>query len=165
MSKKADYTKTALQYNKRYRDTQFEKYRIMLSGLNLSGKILDHGCGTGLLSEFLKRDDLVGCDSSAGMLKVRGSGDLTDVEKLPYEDNQFDRVLSFSVLMNCKNPEKAILEIKRVLKPKGTIVCTFLKAFESKLKPMIAKNFTVKLETTCGEDTGLILEPKSVKQY
>ena len=147
------YDKTATVYNQRYRDMQFEKYRIMLSGLNLKGKILDHGCGTGLLSEFLKRD-LIGCDSSKEMLKIRGSGDLCDVEKLPYKKAEFDFVLSFSVLMNSSNPEKALKEIKRVLKPNGTFVCTFLKAFESKLKPLLKKHFKIKLQTNCGEDVG-----------
>jgi ubiquinone/menaquinone biosynthesis C-methylase UbiE len=155
MSKKEDYNKTAEIYNQRYRETQFEKYRTMLSGLKLKGKILDHGCGTGLLSEFLKRDDLIGCDYSEEMLNIRGSGDLCDVEKLPYNDNEFDFILSFSVLMNCKNPEKAIAEIKRVLKSKGTFVCTFLKSFESKIKPSIKKQFNIQLETNCGEDVGL----------
>jgi ubiquinone/menaquinone biosynthesis C-methylase UbiE len=154
------YDKTAKIYNDRYRETQFEKYRIMLSGLKLNGKILDHGCGTGLLSAFLKREDLIGCDNSAEMLKIRGSGDLCDVEKLPYKDAEFDVVLSFSVLMNCKNPKKAVAELKRVLKPKSVFVCTFLKSFESKLKPLLAKNFKIQLETTCGEDIGLILKPK-----
>ena len=157
MSKKEDYNKTAKIYNQRYRDTQFEKYKIMLAGLKLHGKILDHGCGTGLLSEFLGRDDLVGCDNSKKMLKIRGSGDLCDVEKLPYKKDEFDFVLSFSVLMNSSNPEKAIKEIKRVLKPNGTFVCTFIRSFSSSLTPLFEKHFKIKLQTTCGEDIGFIL--------
>jgi ubiquinone/menaquinone biosynthesis C-methylase UbiE len=152
------YDKTAKVYNNRYRDTQFEKYRIMLSGLKLKDKILDHGCGTGLLSKFLKREDIIGCDSSKEMLKIRGSGDFCNVEELPYKDAEFDFVLSFSMLMNCKDPEAAINEIKRVLKPSGTFVCTFLKAFESKLKPILSKHFKIQLETNCGEDIGFLLK-------
>jgi len=154
------YNQTAKYYNNRYRDTQFEKYKIMLSGLKLKGKILDHGCGTGLLSEFLKRDNLIGCDNSAEMLKIRGSGDLADAEKLPYNDAEFDYILSFSVLMNCKNPEKALLEIKRVLKNDSIVVCTFLRAFELKLKPLLEKHFKIKQEISCGEDVGYILKKR-----
>ena len=168
MAKPDDYNKTAKIYNNRYRETQFEKYRIMLSGLKLNGQILDHGCGTGLLGEFLaswgseagevgKRAWLLhGCDSSKEMLKIRGAGDLCKVEKLPYKNTEFDFVLSFSMLMNCKNPEKVIKEIKRVLKLNGTFVCTFLKSFESKLKPLLEKHFKIQLETNCGEDVGFL---------
>lgn len=155
--KMSKYDKTAEVYDSRYRETQFEKYKIMLAGLRLKGRILDHGCGTGLLTEFLKRD-LVGCDSSEEMLKIRGSGDLADVESLPYKDDEFDWVISFSVLMNVKNPEKAITEVKRILKKDGTFVCTFLKTFESKLKPLLEKHFKIEKRLPCGEDIGLIIK-------
>jgi ubiquinone/menaquinone biosynthesis C-methylase UbiE len=153
---KSKYNQTAKVYNDRYRDTQFDKYRIMLSGITLKGKILDHGCGTGLLSEFLGGDNFTGCDSSKEMLKIRGSGDLCNVEKLPYGNDSFDIVISFSVLMNCKKPEAALLEVKRVLKKDGTFVCTFLKHFGKKLKPLLQKHFKINLETDCGEDIGFV---------
>ncbi len=153
---KEDYNKTARFYNQRYREIQFEKYKIMLASLALKGKILDHGCGTGLLSSFLKRD-LIGIDNSVEMLNIRGSGDLADVEELPYGDAEFDYILSFSVLMNSKDPEKAIKEVKRVLKPSGAFVCTFLRDFESKLKPLLEKYLEIKEKRTCGEDIGFIL--------
>ena len=155
-SQPSDYNKTAIHYNARYQNTQFEKYEIMLAKLKLAGKILDLGCGTGLLSEFLRRDDLIGCDSSKEMLKIRGSGDLCNVEKLPYGNDSFDIVISFSVLMNCKKPEAALLEVKRVLKKDGTFVCTFLKHFGKKLKPLLQKHFKINLETDCGEDIGFV---------
>jgi len=157
MSKPQDYNKTASVYNQRYRETQFEKFRIMLIGLKLNGKILDHGCGTGLLSEFLSRKDLIGVDSSEEMLKLRGSGELADIEKLPYENQTFDFILSFSVMMNCKHPEKAIKEVQRVLKPSGTFICTFLKYFKPKIKPLLGEYFKIKEERECGEDIGFLL--------
>ncbi len=157
MSRKENYNRTAKIYNARYQDTQCDKYRIMLSGLKLRGKIIDVGCGTGLLSEFLDRADIIGCDNSEEMLKIRGSGDLCDIENLPYKDTEFDFVFSFSVLMNCEHPEKAIKEIKRVLKPKGTFVCTFLKSFSSKITPLLEKHFKIQEEIACGEDVGFKL--------
>jgi ubiquinone/menaquinone biosynthesis C-methylase UbiE len=157
-SQPSDYNKTAIHYNARYQNTQFEKYEIMLAKLKLAGKILDLGCGTGLLSEFLRRDDLIGCDSSKEMLKIRGSGDLCAIEKLPYKKDGFDWVLSFSVLMNSQDPEKALKEVKRILKKDGTFICTFLRVFSPKLRPLIEKHFKIKEENLCGEDMGFILE-------
>ena len=157
MSKKEDYNKTAKFYNQRYRETQFEKYRTMLSGLKLHGRILDHGCGTGLLSEFLGKE-LVGCDNSKEMLKIHGSGELADAEELPYKDSEFDFVLSFSVLMNCENPEQVIREAKRVLKEDGVFICTFLRDFKPELKPILEKYFKIKQELSCGEDCGFIVK-------
>ncbi len=158
MSKIEDYNKTAQVYNSRYRDTQFEKYKIMLDGIKLKGKILDHGCGTGLLSEFLG-EEMVGVDSSQEMLKIRGEGVHSDVEDMPFKDEIFDVVLSFSVLMNCRNLERAIEEIKRVSKSDGFVICTFLKAFESKIKPILEKHFEIIEKKQCGEDVGFILNP------
>jgi ubiquinone/menaquinone biosynthesis C-methylase UbiE len=155
MSKTSDYNKTASHYNSRYQETQFEKYGLMLANLKLRGKIMDLGCGTGLLSEFLQRD-LVGCDSSKEMLKIRGSGDLCEIENLPYKNASFDWVLSFSVLMNSQDPEKALKEVKRVLKKDGTFICTFLRAFSPKLRPLLEMHFNIKEEKLCGEDIGFV---------
>jgi SAM-dependent methyltransferase len=42
-----------------------------------------------------------------------------DVEKLPFEDGEFDLVQSFAGLHCFPNPRKAVLEIARVLRPGG----------------------------------------------
>src|SRR4051794_30484435 len=42
-----------------------------------------------------------------------------DVEKLPFEDGEFDLVQSFAGLHCFPNPRKAVLEIARVIKPGG----------------------------------------------
>ena len=54
--------------------------------------------------------------------------DSTDVlgvgEKLPFKDNSFEVVLSFSVLEHVKDPFLCAKEIARVLKPGGTLICS-----------------------------------------
>lgn len=47
---------------------------------------------------------------------------VADAEKLPFEDNSFDVVYSFGVLLSTPNTQKAIEEAYRVLKPQGKAI-------------------------------------------
>ena len=150
------YDKTAKLYNFRYRRTQFEKYKIALHDQLLDGEILDLGSGTGLLSKFLgKRIHQV--DVSKGMLLLsRGRRVQADISKLPFRANKFDYVLSFSALMNAENPEGAIKEVKRVLKPEGIFIVTYLKSFD--FTEMLKRHFKLIDSRDCGEDVCFILK-------
>jgi ubiquinone/menaquinone biosynthesis C-methylase UbiE len=44
-----------------------------------------------------------------------------DAESLPYGDNEFDRLIATCLLIHLTNPEKALFEWKRVVKPGGEI--------------------------------------------
>lgn len=46
-----------------------------------------------------------------------------NAHQLPFEDNTFDMVTCQTLLIHVKNPLKVIQEMKRVLKPKGLILC------------------------------------------
>jgi len=46
-----------------------------------------------------------------------------DAQDLPFEDNSFDLVTCQTVLIHVPRPAKAIQEMKRVLKPGGTLLC------------------------------------------
>lgn len=96
-------------------------------------KILDVGTGNGSLALVLAGmgHDVVGIDISEGMLSVarkkaeeRGvNPDLRigDAESLEFNDRCFDAVVSRIVLWTLPNPQKAINEWKRVLKPGGKV--------------------------------------------
>lgn len=45
-----------------------------------------------------------------------------EAEKLPFKPNQFDLILCYETIEHVRNPKKAMLELKRVLKPKGTLI-------------------------------------------
>lgn len=90
------------------------------------GKILDNGCGVGILSEYLPDSDIVGLDASPEMVKlakgrmsrvVEGSSD-----NLPFEDNVFDAVFCRALLHHLENPEKGVSEIERVLNGGGQAI-------------------------------------------
>ncbi|MEN7551783.1 methyltransferase domain-containing protein [Rapidithrix thailandica] len=110
-------------------------------GLERHRKLLDVGCGlchwSKLLVNYLAASaHVVGLDNDEKWTqknnKVRkhfqelgARFELIngDAHKLPFEDNSFDLVTCQTVLIHVKKPKKVIKEMKRVLKPGGTILC------------------------------------------
>jgi malonyl-CoA O-methyltransferase len=162
---KQDYNKTAFIYNSRYREIQFNKYKTILFSpyiaINSDYKILDLGCGTGLLFEFLDRKNLnlIGIDISNEMLKIsKAPKILGDIENLPFKTNSFNLVLSFTVIQNLPTVNKVLKEANRVLKSNGVLAFTILrKKFPSKLlKELAENNFSVLERIDCSEDVGFV---------
>lgn len=94
-------------------------------------KILDLGCGDGVLSEKLIAlgANLVGIDGSAEMIEAarkRGvDARLMDATRLSF-DREFDAVFSNAVLHWIKNdPDAVIAGVRRALKPGGRFVGEF----------------------------------------
>ncbi len=142
------YNSTAKKYDKRYQNIQEQKYRPILKELKNTEKILDIGCGTGMLLEKTidKIDLAVGVDFSQKMLekaKARLPEDcslvLGDADNLPFQDNTFDSIVSITLLQNMPDPEKTISEIARVVSSNGKLILTALKKKHSldKLKKWI----------------------------
>lgn len=90
-------------------------------------KILDVGCGPGAALIYLSKfGDVIGIDKSDEALKfarTRGKVIKGDISSLPFEKETFDLVVCLDVLYHkWVNTEKALLEIKRVLKSRGTVL-------------------------------------------
>lgn len=95
--------------------------------------LLDVGCGTGVVAITAARKGakVKGLDLSPVLIeKAKWNADLTgvdaifcegDVEHLPYQDAEFDVVVSQFGHMFAPAPEKALAEMLRVLKPGGTV--------------------------------------------
>ena len=92
-------------------------------------KVLDACCGTGDLGVLIKKEeplaDITGIDFSEKMLSIARNRiesinfiqkDITDLD---FPDNSFDFVVMGFGLRNVVNPEKALYELYRVLKPGG----------------------------------------------
>lgn len=96
-------------------------------------KVLDLGCGAGRHVYFMANEgiDVYGCDISREGINytqellnrnnLSASLNVASIDKLPYEDNFFDGLVSYGVLYYCKIEQikKAVLEIYRVLKQGG----------------------------------------------
>ena len=123
-------------------------------GIRPHDRIIYLCCGTGDLTEIILKIEpkaqITGIDFSENMLNIAKKKNITrkiqyfegDITNLPYEDNSFDfATISFG-LRNIANPEKAIEEIYRILKPKGTFMHLDFgeKNFVSKFFDIIAPN-------------------------
>lgn len=96
-----------------------------------AARILDVGCGTGILTERLAREldaELVcGCDFSMGMLEqavTRRAGPwvLADAQRLPLARDSVDVVVSTESFHWFPDPDAALAEFHRALAPNGRLV-------------------------------------------
>lgn len=91
-------------------------------GLPSSSKILDAGCGEGVLVEkyHKKGRDIIGCDLNYESELVRKA----DILSMPFPDGAFDLVLFLDVIehLPLSAQEGAMRELKRVLKQTGSLV-------------------------------------------
>jgi demethylmenaquinone methyltransferase/2-methoxy-6-polyprenyl-1,4-benzoquinol methylase len=144
------YNSTSYFYDKRYRAIQSEKYEIVFNNYRANGKnILDMGCGTGLLFEYITklilnkgviRCNYVAVDISWNMLlefrsKVINLENrknslnliLSDIECLPFRENTFYSIFSLTAFQNLPSIENGIEELYRVCKHNADFKFSILK--------------------------------------
>lgn len=94
-------------------------------------KLLDVAIGDGVYIDWLPQSwSIVGVDISSVQLAAcrnRSRGNepklvLAEAEDLPFVDDRFDAVLSIGAFNYFTNPERALREMARVVRPGGTIV-------------------------------------------
>src|SRR5436853_2008522 len=101
----------------------------LLDAAKVSGKmsILDVGCGPGYVSAAAAERGAspIGLDFSKEMIAIakrmfpRIEFREGDAQNLPFGDRTFDRVVASFALLHLANPERAMTEAARVLKPGG----------------------------------------------
>ena len=113
--------------------------------------VLECACGTGMFSVKIapRVKELVATDFSDGMLKktkkkCRDLENVTvenaDITNLRFADNTFDKVVAANVIHLLDDPQKAIDELKRVVKPGGLIIIpTYIHFGESKAAKLFNK--------------------------
>ena len=108
----------------------------LLSLVNIKAKqnLLEVGCGNGAVSKHIAKKYLLnvtGVDVDPEQIRLAQESIVdipgirflaTDATNLPFQDSDFDIVLSFGVMHHISNWLDALGEIKRVLKPKGYFI-------------------------------------------
>ncbi len=97
-------------------------------------RILDLGCGNGWATRLLRAragaaGSAVGVDASESMVgRARAASEASALtfergvfESLPFPDDAFDHVFSFEALYYSADLARALAEIRRVLRPGGTL--------------------------------------------
>ncbi|MBR9982364.1 MAG: methyltransferase domain-containing protein [Desulfatitalea sp.] len=121
------------------KQAEYDRHLLSLLDPAVSDRILDLGCGTGVLTRMIadqldaaENGECVGIDAAAKMIIVARKKRATDTcrfevmaaEALDFEDTSFDAVVSslffHHVQMDLK--QKALVEAYRVLKPGGRLV-------------------------------------------
>jgi len=164
------YNSTSSFYDDRYRKIQKEKYKILFRNCNLNYKtILDAGCGTGLLIEYVfnlnidnlkKKVKYIGIDISWKMLmnfcdKFKKTKDiedinliLGDIENLPLRQDSFNIIYSITSLQNLPVIKKGLGEFIRVGQKDSLLKLSILRK-KLKVDDLIAflKTHTLDLKT------------------
>ena len=95
--------------------------------INANEKVLELGCGSGNLASVLHKKgvSIIASDISQTAIdhaeKQHPDIDFRvhSADKLPYDDQSFDSVMSFDVLEHLPDVDQHLSEVRRVLKPNG----------------------------------------------
>ena len=134
------YSQSAQVYDTRYFEEQEAKIKTIMQNLRMpqDSRVLDAGCGTGLLIKHLASRSrfLVGVDFSRGLLqeavkKARLCQNvallLADADNMPFREQIFDAVFGITLLQNVPNPKATLTEVMRVSKQNAAIAVTGLR--------------------------------------
>ncbi len=112
-------------------------FHLLTDRINLDNlTILDFGCGTGLLTDYMRKDarHIVAVDSAEKMIEVLNGKHYKNVETIVGElsnvtvdqnsilQNKFDLIVAASVCAFLPNYQEVLAIIKSLLKPNGVFV-------------------------------------------
>ena len=167
-------------YDTRFRFTRWTQRKLVsLLQLGDNPHLLDLACGTGWALRYAAnrtngQGEFYGVDNSSKMIeqaqaKSQSCGNLhfykSRVEELPFDDDFFDVIISSNAFHHFSDPERALREANRVLKPNGklyildmtanTAFMSFVDRFIHKIEPAHVKLYSTKEFRALFERAGL----------
>ncbi len=144
------YDEISQGYEELHKEEQLKKIKLIKEFLKPkpNEKLLDVGCGTGITTlpwpciRF-------GIDPAKKLIQGAGQKNkiiytVAPAEKIPYENNFFDYVISITAIQNFENIETGLKEIKRVGKDKFILTALKRSPKIKKIRELIYKYFKVK---------------------
>jgi demethylmenaquinone methyltransferase/2-methoxy-6-polyprenyl-1,4-benzoquinol methylase len=125
-------------------------WRNRASKYIIGNNVLDLGSGTGAAYKQLANFDVTALDPDAKMLQLNKFTKkiIANAENIPLDDNSIDTVYCAFVWRNVKDTQKALSEIKRVLRPNGVFILLDMTRPKKKILRIIHKLGTL-ITTTC----------------
>lgn len=137
----------------------FEQYTIAPKQ-----KILEVGCGNGIIwkknaAQLPQEVEIILTDQSEGMIETARKNlaafpqfrfQVMQIEDLHFEDNTFDLVIANHMLYHVPDLERALHEVRRVLKPQGK----FVAATNSRNHQQELKDALLEFDPACGYPKG-----------
>jgi SAM-dependent methyltransferase len=130
------------QYAKGGIGVRYWDYRDDVAFRYVTGDVIvDVGCGEGITLEKLLKTfpgkNIRGVDAEAENIEICTAHKLPviagDVYQLPFEDDIVDCILFSEVIEHLDQPERALSEIRRVLRPGGRVIIIFPNDFMFKI--------------------------------
>jgi ubiquinone/menaquinone biosynthesis C-methylase UbiE len=135
MDKRKEYFESYTdEWDKMFTAEDFEILSFLIDSFNIQKgtKIVDLGCGTGILFDLLRRKVgkdgmIIGVDFCSKMSsKAKQNFPFetisevnAEVENLPLRTDSFDSAISFAAFAHFTDPRKVMVEVSRVLKDSG----------------------------------------------
>jgi len=156
-SKREFFDKEALIWEEKYYPSEVRQRleELVVSEFSIVPgiRVLDVGTGTGILIPYLVR--LLGgsglicsfdlsfpmvCEAKKKLSRMQDGVLCADVHDLPFKSEVFDRVICFAAFPHFDEPEKAIGEMTRVIKPGGILVIAHLLSREELARHHASRN-------------------------
>lgn len=152
------YDAIAKGYDKLHSEEQDAKFSAILNelvkyGLNKNSDLLDIGCGTLRSFDFFPCE-VFGIEPSKEMAKQhpeykelirKGKLIICGVENIMncFKQKKFDFIVSITAAHHFKDKEKALSDIKKRLKNKGTVAFSLLKNTDKEYEKYMKKHFII----------------------
>lgn len=148
---KASYSAIASEFD-RTRQTQWPEFEHFLAYTKKHAKVLDVGCGTGRLYDFLKPKEVsyLGIDHNSHLLDLarknfpEGHFQLDDLMSLDLKEEAFDNIFciaAFHHIPTAAMRKKVLVDLHKALKPDGIFILTVWNLFQFKYLTCVLKSF------------------------